>query len=133
MQLRSVQITGLPSLPKIRLPPAILLTSFWLLQHFAGTNIFKDGIKFILVLPITTPPTHSQNLSEMVDIPLLSVPLPWDNPASTQFSAWLVAFNSHDHDTLLAYHDAYFPLDGASDGVGTIDPEIGFSNYTGGF
>jgi hypothetical protein len=134
MRLRSVQMTGLPSLPKILLPPVILLTSFWLLQHFVGTNIFKDGIKLILVLPITTsPPTCSRNLSEMADILLPSVLLPSDNPASTQFSAWLVAFNSHDHDTLLAYHDAYFPLDVAISDVGTIDREIGFSNHTGGF
>lgn len=126
MRLRSVQITGFP---KMLLPLVILLTSFWLLQHFTGTNVFKDGIKFIL----TSPPTRSQNPSEMADIPLLSVLLPWDNPASTQFSAWLMAFNSHDHDTLLAYHDAYFPFDGASDDVVTIDREIGLSNHTGGF
>src|SRR5579871_6838092 len=134
MRLHSVQITGLPYLSKILLPPIILLISLWLLQHFSGTNNFKDGIKFILVLPITTsPPTHSRNLSEMADILSPSVLLPSDNPASTQFSAWLVAFNSHDHDTLLAYHDAYFPLDGAINNVGSIDREIGLSNHTGGF
>ena len=79
------------------------------------------------------PSNALANLSVMADILLPSVQLPWDNPASTQFSAWLVAFNSHDHDTLLAYHDAYFPLDGASDEVGTIDRTIGLSNHTGGF
>lgn len=131
MRLHSVQGTGLPPLPKLLLLPVILLTSFWLLPHFAGT---KDGIKSILALPLTTsPPTGSQNLSEMADILLPSVLLPGDNPASTQFSAWLVAFNSHDRDALLAYRDAYFTLDGASDDVGTVDREIGFSNYTGGF
>jgi hypothetical protein len=69
----------------------------------------------------------------MADVQLLSVVLPRDNPATTQFSAWLTAFNSHDRDTLLAYHVASFRLDVASDDVGTIDSEIGLATRTGGF
>jgi hypothetical protein len=91
------------------------------------------SILFLFLLITTSLPTRSQTLGEMADIQMLSVLLPWDNPATTQFSAWLMAFNSHNRDALLAYHDAYFSLDGASDDVGTIDREVGLSNYTGGF
>ena len=54
-------------------------------------------------------------------------------PGGQQFAAWLTAFNSGDKATLLAYHQANFPYDVASDDVHDIDRELGLSGATGGF
>jgi hypothetical protein len=56
-----------------------------------------------------------------------------DSPVSRQFTAWLNAFNTHDPETLLAYHKAHFPYDVASADVKNIAMEIALSEATGGF
>lgn len=63
----------------------------------------------------------------------VSAELPNDNLASEQFSAWLTAFNTHDRDTILAYHEKHFPYDVASSDIGNIDREMSLSRQTGGF
>lgn len=63
----------------------------------------------------------------------VSEKLPSNNLASEQFSAWLRAFNTHDRDTLLAYHAKHFPYDVASKDVKNIDREMALSGMTGGF
>ena len=56
-----------------------------------------------------------------------------DSPASRQFTAWLNAFNTHNLETLLAYHKEYFPYDVASFDVKNIGQETALLQATGGF
>ena len=54
-------------------------------------------------------------------------------PAASQFAAWLAAFNSGNRVEMLAYHEANFPYDKASEDVAGIDRELGLRQFTGGF
>jgi D-alanyl-D-alanine carboxypeptidase len=56
-----------------------------------------------------------------------------DLPASRQFAAWLSAFNSGSQAEMLAYHEAHFPYDSASEDLAGIHRELQLSHYTGGF
>jgi hypothetical protein len=58
---------------------------------------------------------------------------PDEAPAARQLAAWLVAFNSGDRATLLAYHERHFPYSAASRDVADIDLELGLRGATGGF
>jgi hypothetical protein len=60
--------------------------------------------------------------------------LPFDHPASIQFSAWLSAFNTADKETLVNYHsDSAFPSSILGSGTGILDRELEFARMTGGF
>jgi len=55
------------------------------------------------------------------------------SPPARQFAAWLTAFNTADHDGLVAYHKDHFPYDVASNDVHGIEHELGLALGTGGF
>jgi hypothetical protein len=59
--------------------------------------------------------------------------LPSNHPASIQLSAWLVAFNACDKETLLAYHKSNFPYNVAGNDIGGIQDELELARMTGGF
>jgi hypothetical protein len=110
------------SQPRILLICITVFAGVWLLQELTRFDILWDDVRFGVLSPMTSLFNSVTNGS-----------LPKDNPASSQFLAWLKAFNAHDRDTLLAYHDAYFPFEVAEDTLVNIDLEIRFAESTGGF
>lgn len=59
--------------------------------------------------------------------------LPSNHPASIQLSSWLVAFNTRDKETLLAYHKSNFPYNVAGIDIGGIQDELELARLTGGY
>jgi hypothetical protein len=105
-----------------------IATTVLLLQQFSviDPDVIKSGflVPMAHFFPCASQSSNSPTITEL---------LRSDNAAWRQFTAWLTAFNTQDRDTLLAYHNTYFPYDVASSDVENIGRELALSQATGGF
>lgn len=108
-----------------------ILAGLWLMDQLTGFEVLPQTGAILQQLKATQIVSFSS--LAIFSMSSVSEKLPNDNLASSQFSAWLTAFNTRDRDTILAYHEKHFLYDVASSDIRNIDREMTLSCFTGGF
>lgn len=108
--------------------------------HNGRCNAITTSSLFVLWLSHHPASEHAQFVEaarapspRIFSMSAASAELPSSNLASSQFSAWLSAFNTQNRETLLAYYEKHFSyvVDGSHND--DVDRQMMLADFTGGF